>query len=61
MTTNELRHIDYDAVRERAQALRREALSEMLGSAIAWLARLPAKFSGRAQAQVRASALCADC
>jgi len=62
MNTNHIRHIDFDATRERAHALRRQAISEMLDAAAAWLARLPARISGRAQAQVRGSAPCvADC
>lgn len=62
MNTNDIRHIDFDAIRERAHALRRQAISEMLDAAAAWLARLPARISGRAQAQVRGSAPCAaDC
>lgn len=62
MNTNDIRHIDYDAYRERAHALRRQAISEMLDAATAWLARLPARISGRAQSQVRGSTPCAaDC
>jgi hypothetical protein len=62
MNTNHIRHIDFDANRERAHALRRQAISEMLDAAAAWLARLPARISGRAQAQVRGAAPCVvDC
>jgi hypothetical protein len=60
--TNELRHIDYDGLRERARALRREAVSDMLDAAVAWVASLPAQISGRAQLQARGSAPCtAEC
>jgi hypothetical protein len=62
MNTNDIQHIDFDAARERAHALRRQAISEMLEAATAWLASLPEWISGRAQAQVRGSAPCvADC
>lgn len=57
--TNELRHIDYDRLRERARALRREALSEMLDAAVAWLAGLPARIGARTQLHARGSAPCA--
>jgi hypothetical protein len=62
MNTNDNRHIDYDAARERAHALRRQAISEMLDAAVAWLAGLPARIGGRTQLQARGSAPCAaDC
>lgn len=62
MNTNDIRHIDLDANRERAHALRRQAISEMLDAAAAWLARLPARIKGRAQARLRGSTPCvADC
>jgi hypothetical protein len=62
MNTKDIKHIDYDAVREDAHALRRQAISDMLGAATAWLASLPARINGRTQASVRASAPCtADC
>lgn len=62
MNTNDIRHIDFDATRDRAHALRRQAISEMLDAAAAWLARLPARISDRTQSQVRGSAPCAaDC
>jgi hypothetical protein len=61
MNTNDIRHIDFDVYRERAQALRRQAISEMLDGAAAWLAKLIARI-GRSQVQVRDPAPCAaDC
>ena len=59
MNTNDIRHIDFDATRERAHALRRQAISDMLDAAAAWLVRLRTRISGRAQDQVRSSAPCA--
>jgi hypothetical protein len=55
MNTNDIRHIDYDVYRERAHALRRQAISEMLEAATAWLASLPARISSRAQGSGRSA------
>lgn len=63
MKTNGLRNFNYDAARERALALRSQAIGEMFGAAAAWLATLIARIGGRARRHIRGSAPCAaaDC
>jgi hypothetical protein len=62
MNTNEFRHFDHDAIRERAHALRRQAISDMFDAVAAWAVKLVARVGNRAQAAGRRSAPCAaDC